>query len=489
MTIPAPIRPLLGLALLAAPPAAAQTADAPSAPASTPPTRDTTEQNARERNGIPPLSTLHTLPPPGDGFKPAPPTGPLRKVGTALADRGIYLRQLIVDEFAGNVTGGQGKGTGNSIATAFGGDVDLQKLVGLKGGVFHMTMNVSQGSSLATDHTGNAISFQTRYKAAQNLRLAALAYEQTLFDGKVNIAGGRVSPLSYFNSSTIYCTFQNNSVCFNPAVVPIQDRALGFFPYGTWGGRIRVAPSKRFYVQAGAFEANTALNTSNGFNFSTRGSTGVQTAVEIGFQSASPLAPNAYHLRLGGYRNSSPVADPFLNTKGQSRVAAGGTALMHDGQTGWYAMGDIVVARMGKARRRNVTLFGGLIGSVEDYTPFKSQAIAGVVATGLLASRPEDTLGFVGSYIRLGESQVDFLQASRAAAGGTDRVFASEGVFEVNYGFKAMRGVRISPNVQYVVNPDTLPRPRAVTRSRNILAFGLRLNVEMGAVLGLPVMQ
>jgi hypothetical protein len=30
-------------------------------------------------------------------------------------------------------------------------------------------------------------------------------------------------------------------------------------------------------------------------------------------------------------------------------------------------------------------------------------------------------------------SQVDFLQASRTAAGGTDRVLSSEGVFELNY--------------------------------------------------------
>ncbi|WP_414712614.1 carbohydrate porin [Sphingobium sp.] len=52
-------------------------------------------------------------------------------------------------------------------------------------------------------------------RRATRLQLAALAIEQNLFDGKLNISGGRVSPLTYFNESNIYCTFQNNSVCFN----------------------------------------------------------------------------------------------------------------------------------------------------------------------------------------------------------------------------------------------------------------------------------
>jgi porin len=162
---------------------------------------------------------------------------------------------------------------------------------------------------------------------------------------------------------------------------------------------------------------------------------------------------------------------------------------VHDGQAGWYVMGDVVAARLGGNAKRTVTVFGGLIGAVPDYVAFKSQAIAGVVVSGPFASRPEDTLGLVGSYIRLGDRQVDFLQASRVAAGGTDRVYRGEGVFEINYGITAARGVRLSPNLQYVLNPDNLPRPRAIRRSGDILAFGMRLSVDMATILGMPVLR
>ncbi len=210
------------------------------------------------------------------------------------------------------------------MASAFGGDLDLDRLVGLTGGQVHVTFNKSIGQSLAAEDTLNGVSFQTRYKTFQNTRLAILAYEQDLFGGAVNVAAGRVSALTYFNASPVYCNFQSNAICFNPSVVPIDDRGLSFFPYGTWGGRIKVSPNKRFYAEVGVFEANTALQASNGLDFSTRKDTGVQIPVEIGFQSASPAAKHAYHVRVGGYLNTSPYADPSLNASGRPIIPSAG---------------------------------------------------------------------------------------------------------------------------------------------------------------------
>ncbi len=485
--------PALASVLLITSPCMAQSVPSPAENAGPPAPKE--PQAGAKPHATAPAIFLNNYPkpqvqgPPGDG---KPLRGPLAGIGRSLADHGIFLRLLAVDEFAGNVTGGQGRGTANSYALPFGFDLDLDRLVGWKGAALHYSMNVSQGSSLAVDHTANAIGFQTRYKAVQNLRLAALAFEQNLWGGKVNISGGRVAPLTYFNQSNIYCTFQSNSVCFNPAVVPIQDRALGFFPYNTWGGRIKIAPTKSFYAQVGIFEANTSLIPTNGFDWSTKGSTGHQTAVEIGLQSGDPKARHLYHVRIGAYGNTSDVSDPYLNMRGLPRIgrsAAGGAALIHDGQAGVYLMGDVAAAHMGADPKRPVTLFGGVISATNDYVPFKAQALAGVIVTGPFSGRPADTFGVVGSYIRLGDRQRQFLQASRALAGGSDKVFPDEGVFEINYGIAAYRGVRISPNIQYVVSPDNFAKPRAIKRSGDILAFGLRVSIDGAALLGMPAQR
>ena len=414
------------------------------------------------------------------------PKGPLKHVGEVLADKGIYLRAILVDEFAGNVAGGQGKGARNSFATAFGGDLDLDRIMGLKGGVLRITFNKSVGESLAARDTLNAISYQTRFKTFQNLRLAVLTYDQDLWNGKVNVVAGRVSALSYFNASPIYCNFQSNSVCFNPAVVPIGDRGLSFFPYGTWGGRVKIAPSKKFYVQAGVFEDNTALQSSGGFNFSTRKATGVEVPVEIGLQSASPTKPFAYHLRIGGFLNTSPYKDPYLNTAGRPLIPNGGAPLFHHGLRSWYAMGDVVLYRPQPGSKRNLTLFGGTMATVENYAPWKSQTLIGIVYTGPFASRPADTFGLVASFFRLGDQQVRFLDAARQRAGGTDPAYRGETIIEANYGIQLYRGVRFNPNVQFVLNPDNNLRPASRQRSRDIVAFGARLSIELGDFLGLP---
>jgi porin len=413
--------------------------------------------------------------------------GPLKGVGKSLADRGVYLRAILVDEFAGNVTGGQGRGARNSFATAFGTDLDLDRIIGLTGGTIHVTFNKSVGESLAAEDTLNSVSYQTRFKTFQNLRLAILAYDQDLLRGKVNVSAGRVSALTYFNASPIYCNFQNNSVCFNPSVTAIGDRGLSFFPYGTWGGRVKLAPDRRVYIEAGAFEDNTALQSNGGFNFSTRKATGVEIPFELGLQSASPAAPHAYHLRIGGYINTSPYNDPYLNSAGRPLIPNGGAPLNHDGLHSWYVMGDLVLHRVPGSPRRNLTLFGGTMNTVENYVTWKGQTLAGLVFTGPLASRPNDTFGVVASLLRLGDQQILNLNAARLRAGGTDPAYRQEAIIEANYGFQLYRGMRLSPNVQYLVHPDNNLRPASRRRSGDILAFGARLSIELGDMLGLPV--
>lgn len=433
------------------------------------------------------ISQLHYLPPPGTGFIPSPPTGPLTREGSFLANAGIYLRALAVDEFARNVTGGQKKGYGNSFAIPFGADLDLEKLLSLKGGSFHITLNTSIGNSLASDYTGNTVSFQTRYKAYHNLRLAALAYTQKLFSDHITITTGRISALTFFDQSSIYCNFQNNAFCFKPLSIALQNGAWNFFPFSNWGGFIKIQPSKRFYISGGIFEYDPFSYPGNGWNFSTHGSSGASWGTEVGFHSPNVLAAHAYHIAAGAFGNTASVADPYLNKNYQPKLSAKGITLLHSGQTGFYVQGDIVVARFGKNKRRNITLFGGIAYEPENYLKFKSQSTLGVVISGLFASRPQDTVGIAGSYYQLGSREKQFLMQRRLMSGGHQKIYSDEGIFEVNYNALIMRGIHLMPNIQYVLSPDNILQPASAHSSKNILVFGLRMTVELGAVLGMPV--
>jgi porin len=56
----------------------------------------------------------------------------------------------------------------------------------------------------------------------------------------------------------------------------------------------------------------------------------------------------------------------------------------------------------------------------------------------------------------------------------------------MDYSALVYRGVRLSPNVQYVVNPDNSAIPKISYVPKNALIFGLKLTVNVAAVLGLP---
>ncbi|WP_353745397.1 carbohydrate porin [Sphingobium sp.] len=70
-----------------------------------------------------------------------------------------------------------------------------------------------------------------------------------------------------------------------------------------------------------------------------------------------------------------------------------------------------------------------------------------------------------------------------------DRVRRGKAIFKLNYGIAVGRNVRISLNIQYVVNPSNFPQPRARKQSGNILAFGLRISVNIAGLMGMLTMK
>ncbi len=412
-------------------------------------------------------------------------TNDITAIGRRLVDAGTTPRLGLYDEFAGNPSGGVRRGTRDSGSVMYGVDLDMDRLAGVPGGQFHAIINQTFGRSLNNDITKNAISFQAKYKPYRNDRLATITYEQSLFGGVVDITGGREPALSVFNTSPLFLQFQSNAEWPNPSVVPIQDKTLSFYPYDTWGGHIRINTSDSTYVLTGAYEANTALQPSDGYNWATATATGAEVPVELGYHSSFADKAMPTNARVGFWYNTSDYTDPYYNTKGASKVQAGGTALTRNGQSGFYLSGDQVIYRPDPRATRNLAIFGGMQAADDDAEVVRRQFHLGLVYTGPWESRPTDTIGIVGNLLQLGKEKKDFLQDSRRKAGGTDGVSSNEYIFEANYGVQLTSAINIRPNIQYVVNPDTILSPNTKFQPKNIFVVGCRLSMEIDKMLGI----
>ena len=70
--------------------------------------------------------------------------------------------------------------------------------------------------------------------------------------------------------------------------------------------------------------------------------------------------------------------------------------------------------------------------------------------------------------------------------GSTSFVKRDQFTFEAHYGFRLVPGATVTPNVEYIVHPDTTQRPDAQFAPKNALVLGVRLTLKLDDALGIP---
>lgn len=431
-------------------------------------------------------------------FQPAPPEQvrapspllgtalePVVRLGQDLYGAGVLPRLRYVQSFAANPVGGLSQGTDTSGVVIFGADMDMAKLAGIPGGQVHATFAQFFGHELASDHIGTRTKVQSFYYPRKQFELAELTYEQSLFDGRLDFVVGRANATGSFARSTYGCRFQNVADC----PLELTQAVGGFpgFPYVNWGGYVRANPTPVTYIKAGAFETNSTRNTNTGFDWGLNHSTGYVLPFEVGYGTEYATDPYPRHFKLGGWYNSAPYNDPYLNTRDRSRGLFGGKPLVWSGgRGGAYALGDQVIWRPETTGSRGVAVFATTGVPFDGKGLFSFEGVLGAIWTGPFASRPADQLGVLGTYIRLSDKEDGYVNDLLRKARSNSLVSRNQGVFEANYNYRVIEGTYLAGSLQYLVNPDPISRPTARFAPKDALVIGLKLSVNTSALLGLP---
>ncbi len=423
----------------------------------------------------------------GDGAAAKPYDPSLAAVIRRWADEGVFLRANLINQYAENTTGGVDQDGSNVGQFNFGADLDLDKLWGVRGGSFHVTVYRDYGHGLNHDTTGTFTKQQNIYKNEYNhLHLGLFAYEQKLMDNRLDLVVGRLGTTSYYGKLSANCQFQAATTCGLPRLIN-AEAGFSLLPSATWGINVLFKPTPHTYVETGVFEVNPTSAPSNGADFSIAEATGVTVPVEWGWTRTDPKEdPHTFALKFGGYVSTPPYNDPFYNTAGRSRGLYGGTARCGDAnRPGIYAMGERVVWRPTPTSTRALNLFGGISQQLEVQEIMRQQIYGGLVLTGPFAARPQDTLGFQVSYFDMTDKEVAYLRDARIRAGGQGSNDPNQYAFELNYGWHPTRGVTVMPNLQYIVHPDNSALPNTAVLPRNMFAFGLNVQLNFGSMIGL----
>lgn len=417
------------------------------------------------------------------GQTATPPTLP---PGTLNLGNGLSFLANYTGQGAINPVGGIRQGSAWAGQLFFGIDGDLQRLAGIQGGSFHVAVTNRHGRSLANDVIGNNTSVQEIFGGGQTTRLTLLSYQQKLFDNRLDIEFGRLVANINFLNSPIYCNFQTNSACGNPTFV-FKTSNFTFWPVSSWGAHAKAWLTDRIFFHAGVYEVNPLHQQpgDNGLDFSLKGATGAILPFELGYSTtfANDVLPRNYG--IGGWYDASDYADPVRDVTGRASVLTGLTPATRFGRSGVYARFDQMVWRPDPTGIQGLTLFGvamaGTSGRlIEDYF-----LEIGALQTGTFAGRPYDTVGFVINTQRFSPLALQNIALAQNAIGLNRSLPTQQIMMELNYGIQVTPAIRLTPNLQYIVNPD---QTRFPYRNRNIpdaFVVGAKLSVDLFTLAGL----
>ena len=403
-----------------------------------------------------------------------------------LEDYGINLRGSEIDQYARNPTGGVREGHTNVGQFNIGADLNLQKMFGVSGGLFHFVIYRDYGAALNQDFTGTFTKQQYIYKNPYpQLHLGLFAYEQKLLDERLDIWLGRLGSTTYYGHLATNCQFISGTLCGEPRMI-VSEAGLSLLPSATWGTNIKFRPTTHTYMETGIFEVNPTTAPSNGLHFSVAQATGFTVPAELGWTNTDPVAVRyPFELKAGAYVSTAPLTDPYYNTLGLSRALHGGTARQDNSdRDGVYVMGDRVIWRPDPARAESLNVFGGVVQQLEEAEIVRQQIYTGLVWTEPFNNRPQDTLGLSISEFELTPGERDYLRDARIKAGGSGSNSAHQFDYEVTYNLHLVRGVELMASVQYILHPDNSTIPNTPILPGNLLVYGLGVRMDLGYMAG-----
>jgi porin len=457
---------LVALATMAFTEAAAQTATppAPSPGATTRP--DSTSDDA-------------------DAGKPTGSKGPLADWARKLRSDGIVFRSALVNQYADNVSGGIHQGHTNVGQFNIGADFDLGTLWGMDGGSFHFTVYRDYGESLNKYVTGTFTKQQYIYKNEfYRWHLGLFAYEQKLFDDKLDIVFGRLGTTTYYGHLVTNCQFESADTCGEPRVL-VSEAGFSLLPSATWGLNVKVHPTEHSYLETGVFEVNPTTSASNGLEWSIADSSGVTVPLEWAWQKTGAHTQYPFELKAGAFLSTAPLTDPYFNTVGRSKALYGGTArTINSSRDGIYVMGDRVIYRPNPGSSENLNWFGGIVQQLDEAEIMRQQVYTGFVWTGLFGGRPHDTFNFQVSEFELTPREREFLRDARIKKGGHGTNAAHQTAYELTYGWHISHGLELMPSIQYIVHPDNSSITNTKIFPKNMFAYGVSLRMDIGNMLG-----
>lgn len=347
-------------------------------------------------------------------------------------------------DFLANPVGGRSQAASWMQLLVFGGELDLDRLVGIPGGSIVISAVDAAGSNLSLK-IGNVFTVSQAY-VMNTFSLYNLYYRQQLFDGRLDLHVGRMSAGQFFATIPAMDLVVSGAVNGNPTSLFLNA------PYhatasASWAAHAKFKPVPEAYIEAGIFQASPRIGDPvyHGVDFSIRPGDGVLMMTELGWtpefarreaasgkDSPQPGLKGLY--TFGAYLSSYTMA-----------TFDGGTA---DNAYGFYAIAQQMVWRSRANADRYLSLWGGVTWSPqEELAQMPVMGMGGLIWQGLVPGREHDDVllsFYTGGFSR------DYADARASSGNGRP---TSETVIEAGYLIQLTQSLQLQPDLQWIIRP------------------------------------
>jgi porin len=372
------------------------------------------------------------------------PFGDWLGLRSSLKNFGVSPALNLETDMAANPVGGQREGI--TEASNLGLDLlaDLNKIAGIQNASFLVQCSERWGTSLSKEYIGNAFDTQQVF-GGEVFRVVDLAYQQQLFDDRLELRIGRISGNDDFQVCQYDYFFMQNGFDGNPVGIYFNAPGMSAYPNATWGSMVKFKPTQRTYAMVGVYNGDPNVSDPNrhGVDFTMRGP--VFVIGETGVQTNS--LPD----------DKGPAGDYKAGAwyDGNTQEVFGSTETQR-GSSGVYGLFDQIVAPFGpKELNRGLAVFGSGTFSMD---PSVGQLpyffTLGTVATGMFDCRPDDQCGLGFLYGRYSQDLRD-AESDEQLVDPTAVVQDYEFVTELAYRFSlANRTMYFQPDLQFIDHPS-----------------------------------
>jgi len=415
-----------------------------------------------------------------------------------LANKGLNFGATYIADNIGNVSGGVARGAIHFGRLDLSVDADLDKLVGWTGGRFYANAFVIYGRGLSRNYVINLATI-SEIEALPDQRLYNAYFEQSFFDGRLNIrAGQQAADVEFFDSETDDL-FINGTFGW-PAIKASNLPAGGPAPpIAVPGLRIKAALTVKITAFGAVFNGDPSgpgdqdpqLRDHHGLAFRVNDPPWIIGQVRFDYDIAIGGRPLAGNFTPGAWKHYGSFDSQRFTAEGQSIADPDGSGIPAKlrGNYGIFAVIEQVLYRPPEVKDNStsasipgVTAFGRIAYSPPDRNLIDLYLDGGVGFVGFVPGRPLDRFGVAAAYMRISNTARNLDIDTQAFTGVQSPVRSNETLIEMIYEAHIKPGWLIAPYFQYVFRPSGgIPNPNdptGVARIGDAAVFGVTTTIR-----------